>query len=239
MNPVLIVTHNCIALTHHCVKSVEKQSISTTISIIDNGSTDGTREWLLESPYEYLIRIGNKGVSSAWNIGLTELFKAGAEHVLVVNNDTVLPPWFYQRLVDFDTAFVTGVSVGSMEEIATEPQPTTMMNGPDFSAFLIKKAVFNEVGQFDEEMVMYCQDLDYHIRAHRIGFTLFNGHIPFFHKRSSTLNSSPDRERRLIEMRADADRAVFAEKWGVGACSKEYEALFAQESFGIDKMGSR
>lgn len=238
MNPVLIVVHNCIELTRRCVESAEKQTVPTTISIIDNGSTDGTREWLVGSPYEYMIRTGNHGVSSAWNIGLQAFFKAGAEHVLIVNNDTVMPPWFYQRLLEYDLPFVTGVSVGSMAEIATEPPANTPTDGPDFSAFLIRKSVVDSVGTFDEGMVMYAQDLDFHIRAHRAGIRLSNAHIPFFHERSSTLNSAPPREKRLIEMRADADRAVFAEKWGCETWSPEYAAMLAPETFGIGQKES-
>jgi len=45
MNPVLILTHNCLDLTKRCVESIRAQDIDITLQVIDNGSTDGTEEW--------------------------------------------------------------------------------------------------------------------------------------------------------------------------------------------------
>jgi GT2 family glycosyltransferase len=206
--------------------------------VFDNDSTDGTAEWLKDVyPEVFSIQsYRNSGVSHAWNQCLNLAFGLDkADHVLVVNNDTVFPPWFYERLLSYDIPFATGVSVGSMAEIQTKPPVSEPIEAPDFSAFLITKNVWETVGSFDEKMVMYVQDLDYHIRAYRAGIHLWNTQTPFYHARSSTLAQCDPRERRLIEMRADADRAVFATKWGCAACSKDYEAMFTQEMFGVDK----
>ena len=234
MNHVLVVTRNCLELTKRCIASVQAQTIPTRIMVIDNGSTDGTEEWLVGNQFEYLIWPNNRGVTSAWNLGLEGAFRyEEAQHVLVLNNDVALPPWFYESLLRCPHPFVTGVSVGTMEEIANEPtsSPTT---SPDFSAFLIRKYVWERLGAFDEQMVMYAQDLDYHIRAHRAGIRFVNAQIPFYHERSSTLNHADPRERRLIELRADEDRRLFAAKWNCTAWGAGYEAMFAPQSFGID-----
>jgi len=240
MNPVLILTHNCLELTKRCVESIRNQDIQTEIMIYDNGSTDSTEEWLadeMNSHYANAILLHeNKGVSVCWNSGLNYLFNGPRyEHVLVINNDTTLPPWFYRRLLELNLPFVTGVSVGSHEEIATEPTELNPIEAPDFSAYLIRKAAWDRIGRFDEHMVMYCQDLDYHIRAWRAGIHLMNAQLPFYHERSSTLKQADPRERRLIEMRADADREILREKWGCFDQGPTYKAQFAQELFGTDQ----
>lgn len=237
MNAALVLTHNTLELTKKCVASIREQDIPCKPWIVDNGSTDGTKDWILsELHVAWWNWDSNQGVSRGWNEALTFLFaQPDVTHVLVPNSDTILPPWFFRRLLECDLPFVTGVSVGSMEEISDEPKELTMIEAPDFSAFLIRKDAWAAVGPFDENMVMYAQDLDYHLRAYRAGIHLINAQLPFYHQRSSTLNSAPSREKRLIEMRADTDRAVFAEKWGCAACSPEYEAMLGPDNFGIEK----
>jgi GT2 family glycosyltransferase len=243
VNSVVVLAHNCLELSKRCIASIRNQDIPTSYVFIDNGSTDGTREWLRsgEAGRRSLIgNLDNAGVSIGWNQGIDLSFnKPECDSVLVVNNDTVLPPYFYRRLLEFNCPFVTGISVGSMEEIATEPPATTPTDGPDFSAFLIRRDAWKTIGRFDEDMVMYCSDLDYHLRAHFVGVKLLNGHIPFYHERSSTLNTAPAREKRLIQLRADADREVFKAKWGVEACSDGYAKLFSQRKFGVHRIENK
>ena len=239
MNPVLILTHNCLELTKRCVESVWKQDVPVRAYVYDNGSTDGTRDWLSEQCDHDLLGFNasknNDGVSAGWNVGLSFLFgHLNYDSVLCVNNDTIIPSWFFSSLSAYDVPFVTGVSAGSMEAIE-EPQPKKELAPcPDFSAFLIRRNAWEKIGPFDEKLVHYCGDMDYHIRAHRAGIHLWNAGVNFYHERSSTLRLASDEDRRKIQIQADADRAVFKAKWGVGANDPEYANLFAQETFGIN-----
>ena len=80
MNPVLILTHNNLELTKRCVESVLKQDIPTEVLIYDNGSTDGTVEWLPEEwvrsdkRVTYSLLGSNRGVSAAWNLSLIHIY---------------------------------------------------------------------------------------------------------------------------------------------------------------------
>ncbi len=239
MNHVLILTHNTMQLTACCVASILAQDCGDiVIDFIDNGSTDGTYPWAktnIPLPRMLLQFTPQIGVSAGWNVGLGEIFEAQEEsHALVVNSDTVLPPWFYSTLLSYDGCFVTGVSVGSMGEIAAPPPRKELVGHPDLSAFLIRKDCWEEVGRFDETMVHYCQDLDYHIRAWRKGLYLMNAGVPFYHERSSTLKNAAHKDKRMIELQADADRERFFEKWGVRACSQQYDDMFSADNFGMD-----
>ena len=233
-NPVLILTHNCLALTKKCVESVRAQDISTVIHIIDNDSTDGTWEWVENENFAaHCLYRPQIGVSAGWNHGLTDAFLY-FEHVLVLNNDTILPPWFYRSLLAYNEPFVTGASVREMDSIS-EPQPRKELAPcPDFSAFLIRREAWEKIGPFDENFVHYCGDMDYHIRAHRVGIRLWNSGVHFYHERSSTLKNAMPEERRAIQIQADSDRAIFKQKWRVGANDPAYANLFSEETFGID-----
>ena len=221
MNPVLILTHNCLELTKKCVESVKAQDIEICIRIIDTGSTDGTVEWLQQTSasdhYKYHLCGENIGVSKGWNWGLNRLFHE-VSHVLVVNNDTILPPYFYRHLLHYPQPLVTGASEANISNLAEEPPYDRLVNTAlDFSAFLIRRECWERVGPFDENMKFYAQDVDYHRRICEAGIGAVNCWVPFYHERSSTLRLASPEERREIEIQADVDRAVFKEKWRVGA----------------------
>lgn len=222
MNPVLILTHDCLELTKRCVESVQKQDIPTNLLVYDNGSTDETVEWIANAGHCENGSIvtsslwpshSNDGVSKGWNFGLDTIFKWWIEkhHVLVLNNDTEIPPWFYRELLACEVPFVTGASSTDREAVA-QPPVRSLTDGPDFSAFLIRREAWEKVGPFDETMVHYCSDVDYDIRARAAGLTLHNCHVKFYHERSSTLRLSADRD--AIEERSHLDHLAFKAKYG-------------------------
>lgn len=237
MNPVLILTHNNIELTKRCVESVRAQDIPTAIFISDNASTDGTFEWASETLTPGVDKVWhfpvNHGVSFGWNSVLSSLFSLtyGADHCLVIGNDTVLPPWFYSELLSFDAPFVTGFAVESMDELKRPEEHRTEPH-PDFSAFLIRRDCWEKVGQFDERMVSWASDCDYHVRAHQLGVPLVKANVPFYHVKSSTIRLAPTEEQAMFHAQANKDRAQFKEKWGCIPGDALYPTLFSPGTFG-------
>jgi GT2 family glycosyltransferase len=235
-NPVLLLVHNCIELTKRCVESIKNQDIPTYLLVIDNASTDSTFIWLQENHIHTVRNETNEGVSAGWNWGFDTLFGAGYDWILSPNNDTILAPNAYRRLLEYNVPFVTGISTDDMSQInpAAIHEDHDLVEGPDFSLFLLRRAAWEKIGKFDTEMLLYAGDNDFHIRAHRAGVRLLRGNVPFYHERSSTLRSANPKERRLIEMQADADRLVFFEKYGFHTWSPEYAAQFTPLNFGVD-----
>lgn len=237
MNPVLILTKNNLEMNKRCIASAIAQDIPTKVHVYDNLSSDGTAEWVANNLEIVDQSSGvNLGVSEGWNFVLDILFNNWkVDHVLVINSDTILPSWFYSTLLSYEGPFITGVSVETMEEIATPPPRKELAPNPDFSGFLIRKECWEKVGEFDGAMELYCSDLDYHIRAHRAGIRLMNAGVPFYHDRSSTLNNAQPQEKRAIQLRADADRKELKRKWGCNAWDASYAAMFDEKYFGVDK----
>lgn len=225
-SPVLILTRNCLELTKRCVESVLCQDIPTKVCIVDNGSTDGTAEWSIKSGYRWVSYNHNAGVSKAWNMGLQLLLEDFPQpHVLVVGNDTILARWTYSALLSADVPFVTGVDV-DMDPLPQKPDVFPLSPHPDLSCFLIRREFWEKVGPFDERMVMYVQDCDMHVRAHRLGIPMWKASVPYNHERSSTLKNADPEERAKIQEQANKDRAVFKSIYGCVPGTKEYEALF-------------
>lgn len=248
LNPVLVLTHNNLVLTRRCVESVKAQDIPTMLTIFDNGSTDGTKDWIRSEYYSLAGAVAdwwdekeNVGVSAGWNRALDSIFaredRLGyeADHCLVIGNDTVLPSWFYRVLLAHMTPAVgllTGIAVDNMKQLDPDLPPEPLVPHPDFSAFLLARDAWDVVGPFNKDMVMYAQDCDWHIRAHRLGVNCYKLNIPFYHESSSTIRLAPEAERTEIEQQANRDREVFREIYGCLPGTAEYEELFTKELHG-------
>lgn len=227
MIPVLILTHNCLELTIPCVVSVREQNYPSTPFIFDNGSTDGTREWLRYHSISGLGSPTNQGVSVGWNLGLTQLFSnPQVSRVLVLNNDAILPPWFVRELLSYDEEFITGVAIDQMPEEKSERMP--LVPHPDFSAFLIHRNVWTNLGAFDERMFAWAGDCDYHARAFAKSISMWKANVPYYHINSQTTRRTNLEEQKFFHERADKDREVFREKWGCLPGTEAYNDLFRE-----------
>ena len=164
------------------------------------------------------------GVSRAWNYGLRYFFEMGEDHVLVVNNDVELRPDTYQELLSDGGPFVTCIGVNTLHE-SQKLYVKAVRPHPDFSCFLIRREVWDKVGPFDESMVLYASDADYHVRLHQAGIPAYTIGLPFYHVVSGTIKSNPD-EALAIHQQADRDRALFEQKWGCKIGTPEYYEMF-------------
>lgn len=239
MNPVIIPTHNCYELTVKCINSVFDQDIPVDLLVIDNGSTDERlRDYLAslnETKALECVFMGlNVGVSKAWNIGLAAVFNSClAEHALVLNNDLEIPPQYYRLLLETEDNFISGVNAGTPngsrywdQGIVPKPERRYRIPHPDFSAFLIRKLCWERVGSFDENMVFYAQDCDYHVRMNREGIWAGSINLEYYHYASGTLRQASDEEKQQIAMQADLDREEFTKKYGCRIGMPEYDKLF-------------
>ena len=232
---ILIVSHNNIHLTKQAVASA--LAAGSDVMVIDNCSTDGTREWLRTKPVATALNVKQKSLSACWNAGLRAFFSSGVDAVLVCNNDIVLRPDTYKMLNWHGGEFVTAISVNKLEQLGVEGDRSIMLlrDGarphPDFSCFLIRKKVVEAVGWFDEMYYpAYYEDNDYHVRMHRAGVMAVCVDLPFLHRGSATLNNAPQAEQFTIRRMAEANKGRFYSKYGCYPGTPEYEALFKEDA---------
>src|SRR5579875_1273410 len=108
MNPVTVaitvVTFNSVRFIARCLEHVFKQDypLIKDIIVIDNASTDGTRQILhgFSDRIHYVQNDKNTGFAAAQNqaIGLSV-----SEWVLVLNPDVVLKPDFISKALEYST----------------------------------------------------------------------------------------------------------------------------------------
>lgn len=100
----VILTFNHVQDTVECLASLSKMdtaSVDLNILIVDNGSSDGTPEIVHERfPWIEIIETGrNLGVPWGFNVGFSHALRAGADYILMLNNDTTVAPDMLTHLV--------------------------------------------------------------------------------------------------------------------------------------------
>ena len=87
---IIIINYNTKDITSDCIKSVLKytKSISYEIILVDNASTDGSREFFSQyQGVKYVYNDTNYGFGVANNIGSKY---ASGEYLFFLNSDTIL-----------------------------------------------------------------------------------------------------------------------------------------------------
>ena len=102
MNPskyaITFACYNQVDYTRQCIDSMIKQGDELSrVIVIDNGSSDETREYLQQIPLGGLIfNQANLGCGVAWNQGALAL---QAEWTIIMNNDVLVSPHWIENLI--------------------------------------------------------------------------------------------------------------------------------------------
>lgn len=95
---IIIPNYNGLVFMEPCFAALEKQtSAAYDILVVDNGSTDGSVEWLKERGIPGIFLETNTGFSGAVNVGIRA---AKTPYVLLLNNDTEAEPDFVEEMVN-------------------------------------------------------------------------------------------------------------------------------------------
>lgn len=91
---VIVVTYNAMQWVERCLNSIFSSSIPLDVYIVDNGSTDGSQDYI-KSHYSTLLFYQSKknlGFGRANNIGLRYALDNGYDYVYLLNQDAWLMP---------------------------------------------------------------------------------------------------------------------------------------------------
>ena len=176
---VIIPTFNRKETLKRAIQSVVMQSYTPyEIIVIDDGSDDGTKEWLKDNfPNVKYIYQMNSGVSSARNKGIK--FARGDWIALLDSDDEWLPSKLKDQANEIESnpaaKFLhtneiwirNGVRVNQMKKHKKYGgyifEKCLDMCRISPSSVLIKKDIFDEIGMFDETLKV-CEDYDLWLR---------------------------------------------------------------------------
>lgn len=90
----IVVTYNRKELLHECIEALCKQTYPLDILVIDNASTDGTKEYiddlLDKNANVYYHNTGaNLGGAGGFHFGLKKAYESGYEYMWIMDDDTI------------------------------------------------------------------------------------------------------------------------------------------------------
>jgi hypothetical protein len=100
---IVVLNWNNKSDTLACLESLAKADLAgATVLVVDNGSRDGSAEAVRQGfpQFDLLALPENRGFAGGNNAGIRRALDAGAEGVLLLNNDTVVDEKFLFPLVD-------------------------------------------------------------------------------------------------------------------------------------------
>ena len=197
LTTVVIPNYNGIEYLKNCIDSLLKGTRVPKIIVVDNGSTDGSRE-LIETGYPQIRLIlfsENKGFDAAVNAGIRA---ADTEYVFLLNNDTVVDKACVEELENAmegrDRLFCAGAKMINMrfpekiddagdfycalgwafargkDKDASGYQKPGRIFSACAGAALYRRELFETIGYFDEEHFAYLEDIDIGYRANIMGY---------------------------------------------------------------------
>jgi len=237
---IIILTWNGLKLTKACLESLRAHTkdVEYRIIVVDNGSTDGTVEWLQAQPdLTLILNQENVGFTRGNNQALRQL--KPNEDALLLNNDTeiIQDDWLARLRASAHSQEKVGVvgckqisPEGLMMHVGTY-MPTHTLHGYQIagdevdvgqypglrevegvvgSCMYIRRDCLDTIGLLDEAFFSYYEDTDYCFRALKAGFkVLCDGDVTIVHHQNA---STAINEVSWTKMFGRAQE-VFLEKW--------------------------
>ena len=125
---ILILTHNALPFTRRCIDSVQRHTtVPHEIIFVDNGSTDGTVEYLRDLTQR---RDNYRLIENADNVGFARgnnqaIAAARGAYVLLLNNDVIVTEGWLDRLIDAAESDPSIGIVGPTTNSTSGPQALT------------------------------------------------------------------------------------------------------------------
>jgi O-antigen biosynthesis protein len=230
----IVPLFNCLAYTQECLRSLQATlppDLVYEIILVDDGSTDGTREWLATPPARCraILNESNLGFAGACNRGAAA---AGGILFFFLNNDLILQPGWFEPMSSLLLQRADAGLVGNVQLDATTRaidhagvrftrhcKPAHDVRRPLFvrilgtrqvpaitgACFGIRRDIWQSLGGFDEGFVNGGEDIDLCLRARA------SGQSNFVTLRSVVLHrisASPGRK-----LRDEANSLRLARRW--------------------------
>jgi GT2 family glycosyltransferase len=139
---VVVLTYNGLDDTRKCLTSVAPLvRPGVRILLVDNGSTDSTHELVSrEFPWCDVLRLAaNVGPAGGNNAGIKRALDAGAQWIVLLNNDTTVAPGLVDRLEEAAAAHPEFGILGPVIYYMFEPDIVMtdgcMFNAPGYNGF--------------------------------------------------------------------------------------------------------
>lgn len=210
MTSIIILNYNTLIYTQTCLASIREHTRDYELIVIDNGSRDGSREWLQQqTDIKLVLNDYNRGFPAGCNQGLAI---AEGDELLLLNNDTIATARWLDNLraalhsdarvgavscvtnycSNFQRIDVDYHDIEAMQEFAarhnavSDPARWEIRPRLVMFCYLMKREVFARVGMLDERFTPgNFEDDDYSLRIGKAGYSLLLCQDTFIHHHGS------------------------------------------------------
>ncbi len=238
---IIILTWNGLDFTKRCLETLGRTAFPDyEVAAVDNGSTDGTVEYLRSFPGIRLFENReNLGFVSGNNRAMAEC--GGDSDFVLLNNDTeiIQPDWLSRLQATAYSAPEVGIvgarlrrpngmlqhagtympietfwgqQIGAGEKDINQCNADVEVEGVVFACAYIKREVYERVGPLDEDYFSYFEDSDYCLKARSHGFKVVccGSVTVVHHENTSTKVNKISHEETFLE-----SQKTFKRKWQV------------------------
>ena len=193
---IIIPNYNGLKFMEPCFEALKKQTVKDfKILVVDNGSSDGSVEWLKEHQIPTVFLSENTGFTGAVNVGIRA---ADTPYVILLNNDTTVDARYVEKM---EHAISRSPKIFSVSSKILQMHETSLMDdaGDMYSvlgwayqrgvgrpaeeydkprrvftacacAAIYRREVFEKIGYFDDMHFAYLEDIDIGYRAKLYGY---------------------------------------------------------------------
>ena len=221
----VVINFNSFDDTKRCVDSLLRlEHDRHTVFLVDNRSTDGSRE-RLEEAFPGIVHLHNGenlGFGGGMNSGIRKAIGAGCEFVFLFNNDAFVDdPGLFRKLLE---PFRTHQDMGMVSPVEYDLSGSTVLFAgatgrhvwemkASGAALFVSRRVFDAVGLLDETFFLGYEDQDLLRRAERHGFRATT--VPdarFMHKGQANTGRHA---RMMTYLEARNEIVYYSRHWGL------------------------
>ena len=188
----IVVTYNRLSDLKKCIVALKEQTLKCDIIIINNGSTDGTKEYLATIDGVNVINQNNLGGAGGFYSGTKYAYEHGYEWIWMMDDDGLPDKDQLQQLLFtasshgfkilnalvIDKEDHSHLAFGKHEPIDTINIENEYIKQPlsPFNGTFIHRSVIDKVGFIKKEMFIWGDEREYTARIKQAKFTI--GTIP-------------------------------------------------------------
>ena len=181
----VVVTFNRLSLLKESIESLHNQTKKDfDIIVVNNGSTDGTKEWLDAQENIIVIHQDNCGGAGGFYTGQKYAYDHGYDWIWMMDDDGYTDSHQLEELFNVCIekqiyfANATVINVEDRETLAFQPEiKYANLNGvvakqcfAPYNGTFIHRSVFDKIGFNKKEMFIWGDEVEFTLRARKAGF---------------------------------------------------------------------